>query len=444
MAATECCSCMSQRGIDEDMCPNPKDGGCGGCKDPGTCPVFYNNNIGECTSAQVIESDSLDYVSGTFVWSGFDYLGEARGWPQNTKCRGTVADVAGFTKETAYWLKSVWQANISKSDAGRPLNAPPGFSGPDSDYVVFILESWLPPPSGTTRTIHVCVLPTSSVRVRAHQCLRAVCRRTCSRRQSLPAFRFLWTHHALAFHLWGTRSACACRLARRYSNAPTIRLELNGQTVGTQDIPYFGMATFTVTYAEGTVTAVALDGSGAAVANYSIGTVGTAAAVQLTIDAPSATTGTGAAVVADGEDTAMLRATIVDAKGKTVPGASQNVTFKVVSGPGTVWATHNGDPANDSPSSAPWTPAYHGLARAFVRSTTDQATAPAHRQRLLEIDLDSNVVVASPDERLVDPAPIVVEVTVDGGLTAQVSIPVTASLDELPMAVAMREGLKRQ
>mmetsp|Transcript_21952 Transcript_21952/g.65687 ORF Transcript_21952/g.65687 Transcript_21952/m.65687 type:complete len:416 (+) Transcript_21952:1830-3077(+) len=415
MAATECCSCMSQRGIDEDMCPNPKDGGCGGCKDPGTCPVFYNNNIGECTSAQVIESDSLDYVSGTcvfsglpsqtlplrpcrcpahsarvgttncrFVWSGFDYLGEARGWPQNTKCRGTVADVAGFTKETAYWLKSVWQANISKSDAGRPLNAPPGFSGPDSDYVVFILESWLPPPSGTTRTIHV------------------------------------------------------------YSNAPTIRLELNGQTVGTQDIPYFGMATFTVTYAEGTVTAVALDGSGAAVANYSIGTVGTAAAVQLTIDAPSATTGTGAAVVADGEDTAMLRATIVDAKGKTVPGASQNVTFKVVSGPGTVWATHNGDPANDSPSSAPWTPAYHGLARAFVRSTTDQATAPAHRQRLLEIDLDSNVVVASPDERLVDPAPIVVEVTVDGGLTAQVSIPVTASLDELPMAVAMREGLKRQ
>mmetsp|Transcript_21954 Transcript_21954/g.65715 ORF Transcript_21954/g.65715 Transcript_21954/m.65715 type:complete len:298 (+) Transcript_21954:1830-2723(+) len=297
MAATECCSCMSQRGIDEDMCPNPKDGGCGGCKDPGTCPVFYNNNIGECTSAQVIESDSLDYVSGTFVWSGFDYLGEARGWPQNTKCRGTVADVAGFTKETAYWLKSVWQANISKSDAGRPLNAPPGFSGPDSDYVVFILESWLPPPSGTTRTIHV------------------------------------------------------------YSNAPTIRLELNGQTVGTQDIPYFGMATFTVTYAEGTVTAVALDGSGAAVANYSIGTVGTAAAVQLTIDAPSATTGTGAAVVADGEDTAMLRATIVDAKGKTVPGASQNVTFKVVSGPGTVWATHNGDPANDSPSSAPWTPA---------------------------------------------------------------------------------------
>jgi hypothetical protein len=35
------------------MCPDPKDGGCGGCKTPGTCPVFYNNNIGECTATQV-------------------------------------------------------------------------------------------------------------------------------------------------------------------------------------------------------------------------------------------------------------------------------------------------------------------------------------------------------------------------------------------------------
>eukprot|EP00035_Acanthoeca_spectabilis_P016130 m.326674 g.326674 ORF g.326674 m.326674 type:complete len:946 (-) comp16485_c0_seq4:4008-6845(-) len=382
MAATECCSCMSQRGIDQDFCPKPADGGCGGCKDPGTCPVFYNNNIGECTSTQVIESDSLDYVSGTFVWSGFDYLGEARGWPQNTKCRGTVADVAGFTKETAYWIKSVWQANISKSDPGRPLGAPAGFSGPDSDWTVFILESWVAPPSGTNRTINV------------------------------------------------------------YSNCPTIRLELNGKVVGTQSIPYFGMATFSVTFAEGALTAVGLDGAGAAVANYTIATVGAAAAVQLTLDAPAAHTGTGSALVADGEDTAMLRATIVDAKGAMVPGASQNMTFKIVSGPGIVWATHNGDPANDSPSLAPWTPAYHGLARAFVRSTSDHSTTPEHRRRLLQIDLDSNVHVAPPSS-LADPDPIVVEVTVEGGLTAQVTIPVTASSDQLPFAVALREGASK-
>ena len=33
-----------------------------------------------------------------------DY-GEARGFPQNTKCRGTVSDLAGFQKETAYWYQ---------------------------------------------------------------------------------------------------------------------------------------------------------------------------------------------------------------------------------------------------------------------------------------------------------------------------------------------------
>ena len=36
MMATECCSCMSQRGVDEDVCPNPKDGGCE--NSPAACP----------------------------------------------------------------------------------------------------------------------------------------------------------------------------------------------------------------------------------------------------------------------------------------------------------------------------------------------------------------------------------------------------------------------
>jgi hypothetical protein len=58
---------------------------------------------------------------------------------------------------------------------------------------------------------------------------------------------------------------------------------------------------------------------------------------------------------------------------------------------------------------------------------------------LRQIDLDSNVHVAAPEE-MADPDPIVVEVSADGGFTAHVSIPMTASLDQLPMAVAMREG----
>jgi hypothetical protein len=53
--ATECCSCMSQRGVDADVCPHPKDGGCtdspAACpKGENYCPIFYNNNIGACTA----------------------------------------------------------------------------------------------------------------------------------------------------------------------------------------------------------------------------------------------------------------------------------------------------------------------------------------------------------------------------------------------------------
>jgi beta-galactosidase/beta-glucuronidase len=73
MMATECCSCMSQRGVDTDACPDPKDGGCVGYEKAGLPDgTFYNNNIGKCTADQVLYSDSRDFVTGTFVWSGFD------------------------------------------------------------------------------------------------------------------------------------------------------------------------------------------------------------------------------------------------------------------------------------------------------------------------------------------------------------------------------------
>ena len=46
------CSCMSQRGVDQDMCPHPQDGGC--VQGPNvSAGVFYNSNIGQCTAEQV-------------------------------------------------------------------------------------------------------------------------------------------------------------------------------------------------------------------------------------------------------------------------------------------------------------------------------------------------------------------------------------------------------
>lgn len=157
----------------------------------------------------------------------------------------------------------------------------------------------------------------------------------------------------------------------------------------------------------------------------------------LSIDAPSKLTGTGEVLVADGEDVAMIRATLVDANGLMVPSANNNMTFSVVSGPGKVWTTHNGDPGNLSPNNASWNPAYHGLARAFIRSTSDHASTSQHRRRMRQIDLEPTVYIAG-DDKYEDPDPIVVEVVVDGFPSARLEIPVTADPSQLPLAVAAR------
>lgn len=50
-----------------------------------------------------------DFISGMFIWTGFDYLGEPTpyGWPSRSSYFGVV-DLAGFPKDTYYMYKSEW------------------------------------------------------------------------------------------------------------------------------------------------------------------------------------------------------------------------------------------------------------------------------------------------------------------------------------------------
>ncbi len=50
-----------------------------------------------------------DFLSGTFVWTGFDYLGEPTpyGWPARSSYFGII-DLAGFPKDAYYLYQSVW------------------------------------------------------------------------------------------------------------------------------------------------------------------------------------------------------------------------------------------------------------------------------------------------------------------------------------------------
>merc|ERR1719498_1740773 len=98
-------------------------------------------------------------------------------------------------------------------------------------------------------------------------------------------------------------------------------------------------------------------------------TNGKATSIHLSLDAPSKLTGTGEALLADGQDAAMLRASVLDENGEVMHLASNNITFKVISGPGRVQGTHNGDPHLHASNVSPSSPAYHGLVRAIIRVT---------------------------------------------------------------------------
>jgi len=166
LAATECCSCETQRGEANDMSYNKS-------------LVYYSEFNADCVARETNWALGLDYVAGSFVWTAFDYYGEPDAWPHISSSFGSY-DLAGFPKAAVWWYRSWWLGNVSTGDPGRPPL-------PGTAYFCHIVEAWRPNPSSSTRTINV------------------------------------------------------------YSNAPLVRLSLNGVAVApVQSVPEFGYARFSV------------------------------------------------------------------------------------------------------------------------------------------------------------------------------------------------------
>lgn len=53
--------------------------------------------------------DTNDFISGQFLWTGIDYLGEAGKWPSRSNGAGLL-DLAGFPKPEYYFRQSLWAA----------------------------------------------------------------------------------------------------------------------------------------------------------------------------------------------------------------------------------------------------------------------------------------------------------------------------------------------
>ena len=349
--ASECCSCKTMRG--EDF------------TNASTNVPFADFNA-DCTSEQVGASDSLDFMSGTMVWTLFDYYGEAQ-WPLVTSAYGQL-DIAGFWKAAAHWYQTWWRADISSSAYDKaPLT--------DIPFTCHIVEHFNPP---TKRTIHV------------------------------------------------------------YTNGPNVTLDIDGKLFGEAGVPYRKYAQFHyVPWEGGCVTATVMK-SGKAVATCKRCAVESTdlKKIELSLDAPSVSTGTGSTLYADGQDVALVRATLVDGSGNVGTAAANPLTFSVVSGPGRVIGTHNGDQRNHIPSNSSSTIAFHGLARCLIQVTEDFSGSVADRQLLSSVTVDKSPRTHIVIDAKAVPQDIVIRVVSPGLVDGLITIPVSANSDSSVLATA--------
>ena len=240
-----------------------------------------------------------------------------------------------------------------------------------------------------------------------------------------------------------------------YSSAPNVELVVNGKSLGTKTLAtqehtagatvVQSWAEWGVTWRAGNATAIARNEAGEVVAVDTRLTCGSASRIALSLDAPSPLTGTGSALVANGADAALVRASLLDSAGEIVHSAANPITFAVKSGSGKLVGTHNGNVDSHESSAQPTVAAYHGLARAVVMTTSVAALPTVERELLAAIDLDSTVCgMKGPGDSGAAVADIVVQASSPGLGVVELTIPVSTDVaTDSVLAVAATTAGKR-
>jgi Glycoside hydrolase family 2 C-terminal domain 5/Domain of unknown function (DUF4982)/Glycosyl hydrolases family 2, TIM barrel domain len=332
---SECCSCNTMRDEDE---------GCETTRDNPHYACVQRSFNARCLERLVNASDGVDYSAGTMVWTLFDYYGEPPSRGVTVSSTYGQFDLCGFPKGAAAWFRTQWLLSKSDDRVDKPFIT-------NGTHEVYLVESWESPDS------------------------------------------------------WNSTRGNTTRTVHAYSNAPYVELYVDGKSQGMRRIVPMVMGDggsyaeweFVQWHQPGTLTAVARMPNGRAVAETSRTTNTVATSLVLSLDAPSESTGTGRALFLDGQDVALVRASIVDASGRVSHLSTANVTFAVISGPGMILGTANGDPSSYQPHTSSSQTAYHGLVRAVVR-VTSIAGLSDHERNLLRV-LDVQAISSSSREK---------------------------------------------
>jgi beta-galactosidase len=162
-------------------------------------------------------------------------------------------------------------------------------------------------------------------------------------------------------------------VVRVMANVERVKLLLNGREIGEQKVDNYRMNDFKVKYEAGKLEAIAYNG-GKEVARTSVETTGPAVALELVPDR--------GALAGDGRDAMPITVRALDAQGRAVPVANDEVSLSVV-GAGKSIGTGNGDPNSHEDEKGKTRRLFNGLAQLIVQSDWDsngaievRATAP--------------------------------------------------------------------
>jgi len=100
--------------------------------------IIYGSENGMAGSAWDAVIDN-NYIAGQYLWTGIDYMGEAKKWPARSSPDGLL-DLGGFKKPEFYYRQSLWSdkpmvyigaSEVPAANAKENHNAEPNWNWPD-------------------------------------------------------------------------------------------------------------------------------------------------------------------------------------------------------------------------------------------------------------------------------------------------------------------------
>ncbi len=256
------------------------------------------------------------FVIGDFVWTAFDYLGEAglgKAVPQSvppgyqdhrlwTVSNCGDFDLCGFKRPPSYYRDAVW---------GRPGAIACFVEALGPDGKPERVEGW-----------------------------------------GWPDERPSWT--------WPGRESQPVKV-RAFASAPQVRLLLNGKDLGAKPTTRATrfIAEWEVPYTPGELTAVAQDAQDHETGRWTLRTAAAPAVIHLAPDR--------ATIAADGQDLSFVTVELRDARGVLNPNATNLVHFSL-RGPGRIVGVGNGDPRSVESFQQPQRHAYHGRCLVVIKA----------------------------------------------------------------------------